>query len=158
MLGASAVGKTSLTRRFVSSIFSEEYHSTIGVKIDKKCLQCNDTSVNLIIWDVQGEEKHRKVISSYFKGMAGYCLIIDSSRPSTITEALDLRERVIDLNGDVPFVLALNKCDLVDDWEELERQSALMQRKAALVVKTSAKTGESVEEMFACLAEKILSV
>ena len=38
MLGSFAVGKTSLVSRFVSSIFSEKYHTTVGVKIDKKTL------------------------------------------------------------------------------------------------------------------------
>ena len=35
MLGASAVGKTSLVSRFVQSIYSDKYHTTVGVKIDK---------------------------------------------------------------------------------------------------------------------------
>ncbi|MEL6906023.1 MAG: GTP-binding protein, partial [Planctomycetota bacterium] len=36
LLGSFAVGKTSLVRQFVHSIFSERYHTTLGVKIDKK--------------------------------------------------------------------------------------------------------------------------
>ncbi len=35
-VGSFAVGKTSLAQQFVNSIFSEKYHATIGVKIDKK--------------------------------------------------------------------------------------------------------------------------
>ena len=35
MLGTFAVGKTSLVARFVQSIFSETYMTTVGVKIDK---------------------------------------------------------------------------------------------------------------------------
>jgi Ras family len=34
------VGKTSLVKRFVQSVFSEAYLSTVGVKIDKKTLGC----------------------------------------------------------------------------------------------------------------------
>ena len=34
VLGGFAVGKTSLVARFVSSIFSDKYLSTVGVKID----------------------------------------------------------------------------------------------------------------------------
>jgi GTPase SAR1 family protein len=36
MLGAFAVGKTSLVTRFVDSSFSEKYHTTMGVRIEKK--------------------------------------------------------------------------------------------------------------------------
>ena len=35
MLGAYGVGKTSLVRRYVKSIFDEKYLITVGVTIDK---------------------------------------------------------------------------------------------------------------------------
>jgi GTPase SAR1 family protein len=35
MVGLYGVGKTSLVKRYVDSIFDERYHTTIGVKIDK---------------------------------------------------------------------------------------------------------------------------
>ena len=35
MLGGFSVGKTSLVKRYVQSIFSEAYLTTVGVKIDK---------------------------------------------------------------------------------------------------------------------------
>ena len=38
MLGATAVGKTSLVARYIRNLFSEKYHSSIGVKVDKKVL------------------------------------------------------------------------------------------------------------------------
>ena len=34
MLGGFSVGKTSLVKRFVESVFSETYLTTVGVKID----------------------------------------------------------------------------------------------------------------------------
>ena len=52
LLGAFGVGKTSLTRRFVSSIFSDAYLTTVGVKIDKKTLDVGTTPVSLVIWDI----------------------------------------------------------------------------------------------------------
>ena len=36
MLGSFSVGKTSLVRRYVESLFSDAYLTTVGVKIDKK--------------------------------------------------------------------------------------------------------------------------
>ena len=38
LLGGFAVGKTSLVSRFVHSIFSDRYLTTVGVKIEKKSL------------------------------------------------------------------------------------------------------------------------
>jgi GTPase SAR1 family protein len=52
MLGGFSVGKTSLVKRFVESVFSETYLTTVGVKIDKKTVDLGDRAVNLILWDV----------------------------------------------------------------------------------------------------------
>jgi GTPase SAR1 family protein len=58
MLGGFSVGKTSLVKRFVESVFSEAYLTTVGVKIDKKAVDLGDRAVNLILWDVAGEDGH----------------------------------------------------------------------------------------------------
>ena len=46
MIGAFSVGKTSLVKRFVESVFSEAYLTTVGVKIDKKTVELSDRIVN----------------------------------------------------------------------------------------------------------------
>ena len=56
MVGVFAVGKTSLVQRFVKSIFSEKYLTTVGVKIDKKTLDLGKHCVDLMLWDLQGED------------------------------------------------------------------------------------------------------
>ena len=70
MLGGFAVGKTSLVRRFVQSIFSENYLTTVGVKIDKKSVVFPDKTVDLILWDLAGEDD----IGSLGGGRPGSCL------------------------------------------------------------------------------------
>ena len=59
MLGGFSVGKTSLVKRFVASVFSEAYLTTVGVKIDKKTVHLGERAVNLILWDVAGEDGDR---------------------------------------------------------------------------------------------------
>ena len=49
MLGAFAVGKTSLVRRFVTSCFSEQYQTTIGVTVDKKTMSMDGQPVTLVL-------------------------------------------------------------------------------------------------------------
>jgi GTPase SAR1 family protein len=56
MLGGFSVGKTSLVKRYVESVFSETYLTTVGVKIDKKIVDLGERVVNLILGDVAGEE------------------------------------------------------------------------------------------------------
>ena len=68
MLGSFAVGKTSLIRRFVESIYSEAYHTTVGVKIDKRVVRHNDSEVTLVLWDLYGEDEFQKMRWSYLRG------------------------------------------------------------------------------------------
>ena len=51
MLGAFAAGKTSLVQQYVHSIFSDKYHTTVGVNIEKIRVTSEDAAVDLIIWD-----------------------------------------------------------------------------------------------------------
>src|SRR6516162_9310899 len=111
MLGSFAVGKTSLVRRFVESIFSETYHTTVGVKIDKKVIQIDGTEMTLVLWDLYGNDDFQKIRWSYFQGASGYLLVADGTRRATIDAAVALEERARREIGPVPFVLVMNKCD-----------------------------------------------
>jgi GTPase SAR1 family protein len=84
MLGGFSVGKTSLVKRYVDSVFSETYLTTVGVKIDKKTVDLSDRIVNLILWDLAGEDDIASLRMSYLRGTAGYVLVADGTRPSTI--------------------------------------------------------------------------
>jgi len=156
MLGAFAVGKTSLVRRFVESIFSDTYHTTVGVKIDRKTVPTNATEVNLVLWDLYGDDDFQKIRWSYFQGASGYLLVADGTRRSTLEKALLLEERARQEIGSVPFVCVINKSDLIKDWELDAEVDAQLQAKKWTVLRSSAKTGEGVEEAFAELTRKML--
>ena len=156
MLGAFATGKTSLVKRFVKSIFSEKYHTSIGVKIDKKSVIIGDQEIDLMLWDIYGEDEYQKVKSSYLKGMAGYLLVIDGTREDTLETAFLLQERVEVAVGRVPFILVFNKSDLQDEWEIDEATIEELRQRGYAVARASAKTGQGVEDIFTCLSKKIL--
>lgn len=156
MLGSFAVGKTSLVRQYVESLFSEKYQTTLGVKIDKKRVQYKERSVNLLLWDIQGEEGFQKLTSSYIRGAAGYLLVIDGTRSKTLETAFDIQKRTQKSIGEVPFVVLLNKSDLADQWALDKNCMAELTEKNWPVVRTSAKTGEGVDEAFRRLTELIM--
>ncbi len=156
MVGAFATGKTSLVAKFVYSIFSEKYQTTVGVKIDKKTVTVKEQELNLILWDLYGEDEFQKLRTSYLRGSSGYLLVVDGTRKSTLQTAVDLQQRVEDNLGKIPFILVLNKWDLQDEWELDSANIEAIQQKGWIVIKTSAKTGLNVEELFHTLATKIL--
>lgn len=152
MLGSFAVGKTSLVRRYVDSIFSENYVTTIGVKIDKKMVKSNNQDLSLILWDVYGEDNYQSVLPSYLRGMAAYILVIDPSRPDTFDSAKKLHLLVNETLGPKPFILVLNKSDIKSEWEINEPILSELSTAAIKTIETSAKTDTGVDEVFQALA------
>jgi len=157
MLGSFSVGKTSLVRRFVKSIFSDAYQTSIGVKIEKKVVRAGNDDVTLILWDIHGEDVYQKIRMSYLRGMSGYLLVVDGTRRQTLDDALALNERVIQEAGKVPAVLVLNKSDLTEKWEIDAARESELTAAGWTMLRTSAKTGDSVEEVFSKLTAAMLA-
>ena len=155
MLGGFSVGKTSLVRRFVQSVFSDTYLTTVGVKIDKKTVDLDGRSVSLILWDLAGEDDIGSLRMSYLRGAAGYVLVADGTRPSTLEVALSLRQRVEAEYGALPFALLLNKSDLTEQWTVAEPQLEQLRQDGWWVRASSARTGEGVEDAFKDLAVRV---
>ncbi|MBX7173836.1 MAG: GTP-binding protein [Pyrinomonadaceae bacterium] len=157
MLGAAGVGKTSLVQRFVKSIYSEKYHTTIGVKIDKKTFSLSGMDVTLLLWDLQGEDETHKIRSSFLRGASGFFVVIDLTRHDTLVTAFSIQKMVENEIGELPFYVLLNKNDLTDEFEISETEIAELEKNYGWkILRTSAKSGEKVEQAFFELTELML--
>lgn len=156
MLGAPAVGKTSLVRRFVESLFSERYLATVGVKIDRKVIPLGPQTVNLMLWDLQGEERFQWSRMQYLRGASGYLLVADGTRPETLSIARELQANASTRIGPVPFALLLNKADLADQWNVPADAVPALAAEGWVVIETSARSGQGVEEAFVSLAQRLV--
>ncbi len=157
LLGAFSVGKTSLIKRFVDSIFDDKYITTIGVKIDKKALTIFNQDIHLMIWDLEGEDDYTKINTSYLRGASGYILVVDGTRADTLKVSLALHDSIQTLLGNTPAVLAMNKADLEEEWR-LSPEAMNEVPDDLTVIRTSAKSGANVEEMFSLLSQKMLKL
>jgi hypothetical protein len=157
MLGGFAVGKTSLVRRFVANLFSEEYQSTIGVSVDKKTLSLDGQPVTLILWDLYGEDEYQRLRESYLRGASGYVLVLDGTRRATLDTALALQEIAARVLGAVPFIAIINKADLRSEWEIDEEGIGRLRERNWTVLFGSAKLGQGVDELFSLLATRMLA-
>ena len=156
MIGAFGVGKTSLVARFVHSIFSDKYLTTVGVKIDKKLVEVDGDQITLMVWDIAGEDALTTIRPSQLRGASGYILVVDGSRRATCESAPDLKRRADETVGSVPFACVFNKNDLRESWEVTDADVEALRARGWPVLFSSAKSGEGVEELFLQLATAIL--
>ncbi len=147
LIGSVGVGKTSLIRRFVHQEFTDEYHSTIGVRVDKKTITLDDTKVHLMIWDLAGEILQNKAYQAYLKGSSGIIGIFDVTRPASYQL---INESLQNVKGsqELLSIMVGNKIDLLDETTDIHGYDC--------EYFTSAKTGENVEEMFNLIAQKLV--
>jgi small GTP-binding protein len=156
MVGLFGTGKTSLVQRFVHSRFSERYLSTVGVKIDRKAVEVDGASLTLVLWDLAGRDGQEDITTSYLRGSHAILYVADGTRRETCDQLSELRALVRDAAGDVPGVLALNKADLADRWI-LGRSDEDALAGEWDMVRTSAKTGAGVEDVFRKLGRGTLA-
>src|SRR5258708_29384662 len=114
LVGLFGVGKTSLVRRYVQRMFEDKYLTTIGVKIDKKDVNVDGQEVTLAIWDIAGEDDLAQARISHLRGASGYLLVADGTRRVSLDKAMELKQRIEELLGTLPFLLVINKADLRD--------------------------------------------
>jgi small GTP-binding protein len=150
LLGHFGVGKTSLVRRFVHEKFTEQYLTTIGVKVDKKEIETAERTVTMIIWDIEGGAVQSKLPQSYFLGAHGIIYVFDLLRPSTYANIDSELQYFRDLLPKASVQIIGNKTDLLDeiDLEDFERDNDGIYN-----FLSSAKTGANVETMFSNLAK-----
>ncbi len=149
LIGDIGVGKTSLIKRFVKQEFSDEYLSTIGVRVDKKTIQLEEEIVHLLIWDLAGEIMQNKAYESYIKGAAGIIGVFDITRPSSLKSVKAHMISIESKNPDIEVMLIGNKLDLAEEFNvDLSNISCDFL--------TSAKTGEKTNEALSQIAKTLI--
>jgi len=156
MVGAFAVGKTSLVQRFVTGIFSDRYLTTVGVRIDKKELVVDGKDLSLMLWDLQGEDELHQVRLSHLRGSSGLLFVADGTRKDTLDTALRLADEATAHCGSLPSLLLVNKSDLRAQWEIPDARLDELRRSGWQLLETSAHTGQDVEAAFAALGRAML--
>lgn len=157
MLGSPAVGKTSLVRRFVESIFDDRYLTTVGVKIERKRVSVGGREIIFVLWDLSGHDELAQPKPSHLRGASGFILVADGCRRVTAQRAVAIQQWAASIAGPVPVVVALNKADLKSEWEIGQPEIEELGQNGQTCLPTSARTGDGVEGLFSCLAEKILA-
>ena len=147
MLGDGGVGKTSLVRRHCTGKFNTSRVMTIGVDFQTKLISFGESEVKLSIWDVAGQQRFQFVREGFYRGSMASALVYDLTDSETLKNLLKWRAEIMTSVPDVKFVVAGNKMDLFNKAEE-DWGGELARRIGAPYVRTSALTGDGVEDLF----------
>ncbi|MBN4005062.1 Rab family GTPase [Nostoc sp. LPT] len=165
LFGDFGVGKTSLIRQFVECQFSDEYLSTVGVKISRKLVSVSEKNLlseqklQLIIWDIEGSNKFKAVANNYFQGSKGAVIVGDVTQAETLNHIQEHIQTFLAVNPNSYVVVALNKSDMIAaEYLENIRQMYQFTNQANILdtYVTSAKTGNNVDKIFQTLAIRLI--
>lgn len=141
-----------MVKQFVEGIFSEKYLTTIGVKIDKKTISLENEQIQLMLWDMEGNDTYNVFQERYLRGAAAYIIVVDQTRTTSFHEGIDIHTLARQVNN-CPAILAINKNDLPATWNIEDNENKIYKDLFDLHFLTSAKTGANVEAMFLALAK-----
>lgn len=158
LLGDSAVGKTSLIRRWVYDIFDDLYIVTFGTKVTTKKIEFKKlgerVEVTLTIWDIVGQKEYKRLQAAHYQGANGALLVCDVTRPETLDSLTYWITELQKVVGTVPLIFLANKIDLKDRIRvSPEDLKSFAEKYNSGYMFTSAKSGENVEMAFNHLAE-----
>ena len=163
LVGDSAVGKTSLIRRFVIDVFDDKYIATIGAKVSKRDIEYKlpDKTVFLTVmmWDILGQKDYKKMRVQGLTGAHGVVLVSDLSRPDTVKAAEEFwLPEIWEIVPNAPVLFVGNKSDLAGPDSPGAQALKVVSEKAEMpMILCSAKTGENVSASFRRMGEMMLS-
>jgi small GTP-binding protein len=159
VLGAPAVGKTSLIRRFTTGKFSETYSKTLGADFLIKFVDYPEKSMRVLlqIWDLAGDARFQFIRRDYYQEAQGALLVYDVTRPNTFLELRKTHENLLSYCGKVPCIVIGNKIDLEDQRKvSLEEGEQVANELNFEFFETSAKSAENVETAFRRISDLII--
>ena len=163
LMGEGGVGKTSLIRRFVLNEYQDTYLHTIGTKVSKIELAVPygadvEVQLSMSIFDIMGQRGFRDLVKeTYYHGAQALMGVCDLTRKDSLHALNDWIPSALEVAGDVPVFLVVNKRDLRERQAISEDDiRTLAEPFRAPYIYTSARTGEFVEDAFNALAIEVV--
>ena len=161
VIGDTAVGKTSLIKKYTQGTFQEDYIETIGAQLSNYKDEINGDKIELFFWDIAGHDTFHFLRPAFYQGSRAAMIVYsleDSDHGKKSLEHIDEWHEDIKMHcGDLPIILLGNKVDLVDIKKLKDKKVLKLVNKRGFIgyYKTSAKTGEGVIDAFQALIKKL---
>ncbi|MHA1409118.1 MAG: Rab family GTPase [Candidatus Odinarchaeia archaeon] len=157
VLGDEMVGKTSIIFRYTERRFLGDYKPTIGIDFSAKIVEIGKYNVDLIIWDLGGQEKYRILRKHYLEGARGCIIVYDKTRRKTFDNVENWYNDMKNNCGSIPCVLVGNKADLTDKTEVTTEEGEEKAKKLGLnLIESSAKDGTKIDHIFKTITQMMV--
>lgn len=152
VLGSRAVGKSSLTVRFVEDVFQDTYYPTIENTFSKVIRHPrNNHEYALEIYDTAGQDEYSILNSKHALGIHGYVLVYSVTSRQSYDLCAIIRDKILNYTGLdwVPVTLVGNKMDLESQRQvSTEEAKELAKEWKCSSVECSAKLNQGVAKAF----------
>jgi small GTP-binding protein len=160
ILGEPNVGKTSLVSKYCKDQFPSEYRTTLGADFSTKTLKYKGKTVEMVLWDIAGttDFEIERMSDYYLEGSNGYLLVFDLTSIESFQKMKSWHDKAGRICGNIPFIILGNKNDLKEyiEVDTTNQDQNLEKNYNARIIKTSAKTGENVENAMKSLLKLIM--
>ena len=141
---------------YVEGDFEEKYTPTIGLSIYEKELQFSKTlKTTFYFFDMGGLKSFAKIRRNFYNDTQAVLILFDTFRLETLENIYEWIEEAHHFikGSNIPYFLIGNKIDLVENRDNLKNKAAdLIKATNLRYFKTSALTGEGIDELFMYLA------
>lgn len=149
LLGASGVGKSSISLRYVRNDYSQDNESTIGAAFLTMPIDFGDKKICLEIWDTAGQERYNSLAPMYYRGSSAAIIVYDITCPDSLILAKRWIKEIQSTLNDCFIILVGNKLDI----EHLRQVSYGEANEYAYeqnitYIETSAKSSHNVNKVF----------
>lgn len=158
IVGSRAVGKSSLTLRFVEGNFVENYYPTIESTFNR-LIKYKGQDYNTEIVDTAGQDEYSLLNSKHFIGIHGYMIVYSVASRQSFEMARVVHDKILNhLGADwVPLVLVGNKSDLQGEYRQVsaEEGKKLAEEFKCAWIESSARNDINVSSGFELIISEI---
>ena len=159
LLGETAVGKTSIIKRYYEGQFNENEDSSLTMSYFDKTIEIDEEKYKLIIWDTIGQETYRSISKLFLNESKIVILVYSIENKSSFTN-LDFWYNLYleELGKEVILGIAGNKADLyLNQQVPYEEGEKFAEERGAIFAEISAKQNkESIDHFMMELVRKYL--